>query len=184
MTASPSGSRHKRKWDRVFTAFQAGDVDWLQEVQRSGARGRILGMLMQKALDTLGVAYEAEPVFQHVEPTGWYVEFAQRHDLVLRVDETYNPDFLLGDGTWLEVTLSENTAYKKLFRHGHQVPRLEVVWLDPDDGLHKQVCQAIPFPNATVRPVDHYFPCLKKCDRGVRVIRQLERLRRMRHRIQ
>jgi hypothetical protein len=49
------------------------------------------------------------------------------------------------------------TAFKKLFRYGHQAPRLLVLWLDSDVGLHKRLCEGVEFPNATVRPVESYY---------------------------
>ena len=54
------------------------------------------------------------------------------------------------NGTWLEVTLSENNTYKKLFHYGHQAPLLKILWLDEDTGLHKKVCKNVDFPNAEV----------------------------------
>jgi hypothetical protein len=171
--------RSNRKWSPIISAFLAGDLETVRRPQRTGTRGRILAELVKQAFDAIGTSYDVEPVFQHVPPAPWYVEFAAQHGLKLRVDELYNPDFLLADGTWAEVTLSENTAFKKLLRYGHQAPRLLVAWLDADDGLHKQRCQAVPLPNAEVRPLDWYFPVLRKTAHGADLIRKFEVLREL-----
>ena len=155
----------------------AGDLDKLRTVQRTGARGRIFEMLIRRCFDALAIGYESEPVFPPVPPAEWYTTFAARHELKLVTHDYYNPDFLLGDGSWAEVTLSENTAFKKLFRYGHQAPRLLVVWLDTDDGLHKQLCEEVEFPNANVRPVDWYYPQLDRTANGRDVVQKLETLR-------
>ena len=108
-------------------------------------------------LERLGIGFQKEPVFAHVSPDSWYVEFSENHGLKLRTHPFYNPDFLLDDETWVEVTLSENEAYKKLFRYGHQIPQLTVIWLDQDKGQHKEVCQNGEFPNAEVISVDAFL---------------------------
>ena len=127
--ASPS-DRNRRKWHDIVSSFMAGDLDKLRTIQRTGARGRIFAMLIRWCFDELAIGYESEPVFPHVRPAEWYTTFATQHELKLATHDYYNPDFLLADGIWAEVTLSENTAFKKLFRYAHQAPRLLVVWLD------------------------------------------------------
>jgi hypothetical protein len=180
----PSGiamppERHRRKWEKIVSAFLAGDWETLHAAQRTGARGRIFATLIQHCLEVLGIGYVREPVFAPVPASTWYIEFAARHGLKLRMDHNYNPDFLLEDGTWVEATLSENTAFKKLFRHGHQAPRLLVVWLDRDDGGHKRLCEEVEFPNASTRPVDWYYPQLEQTAKGRDVVEKLELLRNM-----
>lgn len=78
------------------------------------------------------------------------MDFAKTYNLKLRTHDAYNPDLFFEDGTWAEITLSENTAYKKLFRYGHQADQIAVFWLDEDTGLHKDTCQSVHFPNARV----------------------------------
>jgi hypothetical protein len=156
-----------------------GDLDKLRSIQRTGTRGRIFAVLMKTLLEALQISFEAEPVFDHLAPDPWYVEFASKHGLKLREHPFYNPDFLLEDGTWVEATLSANTAYKKLFRFGHQSCRLKVVWLDEDEGLHKRVCKNVVFPNAVVTNVDQFYPRLADCPGGEEVVEKLERLREL-----
>lgn len=175
--------RHQRKWDGILSAFLAGDLDALAKLQRTGTRGRIFAALVRRLFEAIGVEFENEPVFESIAPAEWYREFAERLGLKLRVDDHYNPDFLLGDGSWAEATLSENTAFKKLFRYGHQAPQLQVIWLDTDDGLHKRLCDGIEFPNAHVRPVDWYFPKLRETSNGGDVIRQFDTLRALRGKV-
>jgi hypothetical protein len=159
----------------------AGDLDRLRTVQRSGARGRIFAALIRRCFDELAIGYKSEPVFPHLPPTEWYAAFAARHELKLATHNYYNPDFLLDDGSWAEVTLSENTAYKKLFQYGHQAPRLLVIWLDTDDGLHRELCNEVEFPNAIVRPVDWYYPQLDRTANGQDVVQKLETLRGLKY---
>jgi hypothetical protein len=169
--------RHRQKWDSILSVFLAGDWDRLSKLQRTGTRGRIFSTLVKRTFEAVGIDIKPEPVFESIAPAAWYREFAGRHGLKLRIDEQYNPDFLLADGTWAEATLSENTAYKKLFRYGHQAPRLQVIWLDIDDGLHQRLCEEVEFPNASVRPVDEYFPMLMEMNNGAEIVRQFESLR-------
>jgi hypothetical protein len=171
--------RQRRKWEAILAAFLAEDWATLRAIQRTGARGRILAVLVRRCFDALGIGYASEPVFDHVPPAPWYTEFAARHGLKLATHGSYNPDFLFEDGCWVEVTLSQNTAFKRLFRYGHQAPRLVVLWLDPDEGLHRQVCEGVRFPNAVVRPVSWYYPQLEKTANGSELIRMLETLRGM-----
>ncbi len=98
--------RQRRKWDKIVSSFITGDLAMLRAVQRSGARGRILDTLVRQCFDVLGIGYESEPVFVHVSPDSWYVEFAARHELTLRTHDYYNPDILLGDGSSAEITPS------------------------------------------------------------------------------
>jgi len=58
---------------------------------------------------------------------GRYTASYQKYDIKIRTYDFYNPDYITPDGTWLEITLSENTAYKKLFRYGHQAPGVTVL---------------------------------------------------------
>ena len=180
--AAPS-EKQRKKWTPVVSAFLSNDLVALSKLQRSGARGRIFSVLVQRTLEALGFDFEAEPIFEPIAPAEWYRDFAERHDLKLRVDEQYNPDFLLSDTSWVEATLSENTAFKKLFRYGHQAPQLQVIWLDSDDGLHRRLCEAVKFPNASIRPIDDYFPRLRETSNGAEIVRQFEFLRMLRGQI-
>jgi len=180
--ASPP-ERHRKKWARIIAAFMTGDLVGLRAIQRSGSRGRILAALVRQCFDVLGISHLPEPVFEHVAPAEWYVDFAEAQGLKLVLDDRYNPDYLLADGTWVEVTLSENTAFKKLFRYGHQASRLLVLWLDPDTGLHKRVCAGLDLPNAAVKPVDSDYGRLRETDRGADIVRKIEALKELRHKI-
>jgi hypothetical protein len=73
--------------------------------------------------------------------------------------------------------LSENTAYQKLFRYGHQAPRLRLIWLDEDNGLHKRACKGVNFPNAEVVSVKDYYLQLSEHIDGNALIEGLERLK-------
>lgn len=130
-------------------------------------------------LDCIGIYYQPEPIFNHKPPSEWYTNFAINNGITLRSHDFYNPDFLLDDGSWVEITLSENTAYKKLFRYGHQADYLKVIWIDKDDGLHKQVCQYIKFPNANVVCIDRYYDKLKIQPRGLKLIEKIELLKNL-----
>ncbi len=140
-------------------------------------------MLLRQCFDVLDIGYTSEPVFSGVSPAAWYQDFATKHGLKLRIDQTYNPDFLLQDGTWVEGTLSENTAFKKVMRHGHQTSQLRVVWLDPDDGLYKQICKDVTFPNAEVCSVSWYYSRLDRTTNGREIVNKLELLKVLKHQV-
>ena len=91
----------------------------------------------------------------------------------------YNPDFCLEDGSWLEATLSENTAYKKLFKHGHQAKKLTVLWLDKDTGRHSEVCKKVAFPNASVQHVLSFYSNLSKSAQGTQLLEHFSRLEQL-----
>lgn len=132
----PGSQRNIRKRSEVINLFDEERISDLKQIHRSGSRGRILSALVLDLFDMLRVNYQAEPLFNGIEPSHWYVHFANENDIELKVHDFYNPDFVLADGTWVEITLSENTAYKKLFRYGHQANKLIVYWLDDDKGHH------------------------------------------------
>ena len=170
-------SQKPHKWNKIIQAFENDQTGELLAVQRTGSRGRIFLKLVNEILDKLQIGHESEPVFDHKQPNSWYQDFAAKHKIKLKVHSYYNPDFLLEDGTWLEVTLSENTAYKKLMRYGHQAPKLMIIWLDEDDGLHKQVCQNRRFPQARITSIKHFYPQLNSDKEGMKIINDLERLK-------
>lgn len=151
----------------------------LRSIQRTGARGRILAALVGSMLRMLGRNGQPEPVFDHISPDPWYLDFASTQGLKLRTHGFYNPDFLLDDGTWLEITLSENEAYKKLLRYGHQAPRLLIVWLDEDTGLHKEVCKGVVFPNAELMSVDGFYADLEERPGGTELVEKIKRLKHL-----
>lgn len=95
----------------------------------------------------------------------------------LRMHAFDNPDFLLDNGTWVEATLSENTAYAKLFQHGHQAPHLMVVWLDEDPGFHKRTCAKVPFPNAEVMNVTSLYARMRTSKGGEDLIAKIDLLK-------
>ena len=107
---SPVSQRSRRKWRLIIDAFTEDRLEELRSIQRSGARGRIFSVLVNTMLGMLRIGFQPEPIFDHVVPNPWYVDFAAKHGLKLRTHAFYNPDFLLEDGRWLEVTLSENEA--------------------------------------------------------------------------
>ncbi|MEE9295619.1 MAG: hypothetical protein V3W34_11750 [Phycisphaerae bacterium] len=181
--APPPTERTRRKWELVISAFMENRLDELRSIQRTGARGRIFSALAGSMLRKLGMNGQPEPVFDHINPDSWYVDFASTHGLKLRTHEFYNPDFLLGDGTWLEITLSENEAYKKLLRYGHQAPRLLIVWLDEDAGLHKEVCKGVVFPNADVMSVDGFYADLEDRPGGTEFVETIKRLKHLKGQI-
>ena len=181
--APPSSERKRHKWKPIIAAFMEDRLDELRSIQRTGTRGRILSTLAASMLRTVGLSVRPEPVFNHVEPDPWYQDFAGRHGLKLRTDAIYNPDFLLDNGSWLEVTLSENTAYKKLLRYGHQTPCLTVIWLDEDTGLHKELCKAVDFPNAEVISLQRFFADLEDRPGGAGLVEKLKRLKALKGQI-
>jgi hypothetical protein len=150
--------RSIRKWREVITLFYEERFSELKQICRHGGRGRIFSALVLDLLEMRRVRYRQEPIFNDVELDEWYVHFAEENDIKLRTHEFYNPDIVFDDGTWVEITLSENTAYKKLFRYGHQAGKLMVLWLDPDRGRHKDICSSVRFPNAEVRCVESMLP--------------------------
>ncbi len=158
-----------------------GDMDLLRKLQRTGTRGRILQVLARQCFDAMGVGYEQEPIFGHVAPLSWYVDFAEKNGLKLRTHDHYNPDLILDDGTWVEITLSENTAFKNVFRYGHQAPDLLVLWLDEDTGLHKKLCENVELPNAAVKPMSTYCDRLKQTEVGAKIKKHLELLKQHKH---
>jgi hypothetical protein len=135
--------------------------------------------VVKDMLKILQIPYETEPTFDHITPNRWYLDFASKHDdIKIRTHDFYNPDFFLSDGTWLEITLSENTAYKKLFRYGHQAQSLKVVWLDEDTGLHKKICESVEFLYAQVISIQKCFAKLKKLSKGKDLIKKFLELKK------
>ena len=150
--------RSMRKWQEVISLFYEDRICELKQICRQGGRGRILAALVTDLFRLRGISFRAEPIFKEVEPDRWYVKFAEENGFKLRTHEFYNPDLFLDDGTWVEITLSENTAYKKLLRYGHQAGKLIVLWLDTDSGHHKEICSPVRFPNAEVICVESMLP--------------------------
>ncbi len=157
-------------------------VDLVQN-QRTGTRGRILSTLALDLFNVVSIPYKDEPIFYCIEPKIWYVDFARRHNIKLRIHDFYNPDLFLEDGTWVEITLSENTAYKKVFRYGHQANKLQVFWLDSDNGFHKKMCQSICFPNAEVKSIECFNHELKKIPGGLEIISKLKALKELKGKV-
>ena len=118
-----------------------------------------------------------EPIFYHREPDQWYIAFAKKHGLKIHTHDFYNPDLFLDNGTWVEVTLSENTAYKKIFRYGHQSDNLLILWLDKDDGFHKKIYENVSFPNVSIKTVESFNFKLKKLSGGPEIINRLKTLK-------
>jgi hypothetical protein len=175
----PLSIRKKRKWDKIISFFMENRLNDLALNHRTGTRGRILSALSLDIFDKLQIPYKSEPIFYHVQPNQWYKEFAKRHGLKLRTHDFYNPDLFLETGAWVEVTLSENTAYQKLFRYGHQANKLIVYWLDVDEGFHKEKCQHIRFPNAEVNSIECFATRLRKMPSGQDLIERLKLLKNL-----
>ena len=114
-----------------------------------------------------------------IKPDQWYIEFAKQHAIKLRTHDFYNPDLFLSDSTWVEITLSQNTAYQKIFRYGHQADKLLVLWLDEDVGYHKKICQNVRFPNAEINSIECYNTQLEKLSGGPDIIRRLKTLKKL-----
>jgi hypothetical protein len=174
---NPEPGRKTQKWERIISLFMENDMSELVLSHRTGARGRILSVLAQKTFRLLHMPFKVEPIFIHKKPNRWYVDFARVHNLKLRTHDFYNPDLFFEDGTWAEITLSENTAYKKLFRYGHQADKLAVFWLDEDIGLHKEICRAVRFPNARVMSIESLCPQLETVSGGPELIERLTLLK-------
>jgi len=180
--SEPLSRKNKNKWDKIINAFMENRLDELKQIYRTGTRGRIFEVLVREALDLLRINYKPEPVFEHIEPAPWYVELSSKHeDLKQRTHDFYNPDYLLPDGSWLEVTLSENTAYQKLFRYGHQAPFLKVVWIDEDSGFHKTIFKDVEFPNAEVQNIQYWFPELLSLSKGKELVDRFFELKNLKH---
>ncbi len=142
----------------------------------------IFEVLIKNSLDSIKIDYEPEPIFEHIKPNQWYLDFASNHeDIKIMIHDFYNPDYVLSNGTRLEVTLSENTAYKKVFRYGHQTPALKIVWLDKDSGLHEKVCKNIKFPNVQVVNAQGGFSELKMIPGGNELLDQFIELKNLKH---
>ena len=171
--AVQGSERTSKKWKKILCLFMQNDVAQLTLAHRTGARGRILSVLAQEAFRLIEIPFKAEPVFLHKMPNSWYVDFAETHNLKLRTHDFYNPDLFFDDGTWVEITLSENSAYKKLFRYGHQADQMAVYWLDEDTGLHKNTCRTVRFPNARVASFESLYPRLQTVVGGPELIEGL-----------
>jgi len=178
--AKSSSPRLQKKWDIIINAFIEVRFNELKKIHRTGTRGRIFAVLINDMLKILKTQNESEPIFDHITPNKWYQDFVSKHDdIKIRTHKFYNPDYILQDGTWLEITLSENTAYKKLFRYGHQAPLLKVLWIDEDIGLHKKICESVEFPNAKVINIQKYFSKLEKLPGGYELINQFGALKKI-----
>ena len=172
-------NRKSKKWKKIITLFKENKLDYLALNHRTGARGRILSVLSLDIFSKLQIPFKSEPIFYHQEPNEWYIEFAKQHDIKLRTHDFYNPDIFLENGTWVEITLSENTAYQKLFRYGHQADNLLIFWLDKDDGYHKKICQNIRFPNAKTNSIECFNAQLEKVSSGLEIIKKLKTLKKL-----
>ncbi len=177
--ANPIPARSQKKWTKMYNAFMDSRFDELKEIHRTGTRGRIFAFLIKNMLDILQIQHDSEPIFDHIAPNKWYLDFASKHDLKIRTHDFYNPDYITPDGTWLEITLSENTAYQKLFRYGHQAPALKVLWLEKDTGLHKKVCKDVDFPNAEVVSVQEYYSEFDKSSGGRELVNKFQQLKQL-----
>jgi len=110
----------QKKWTRIINSFMEGRIEELKKIHRTGTRERIFSTLIKNMLELPQIQNEPEPIFDHKTPNRWYLDFASKKDIKIRTHEFYSPDFIFQDGSWLEITRSENIAYQKLFRYGHQ----------------------------------------------------------------
>ena len=175
----PISDRKGKKWEKIISLFMEEKLDDLALNHRTGTRGRILSVLALDLFYKLQIPFTSEPIFYHMEPSQWYIEFAKQHGIKLRTHDFYNPDLFLENGTWVEVTLSENTAYKKLFRYGHQADNLLILWLDKDDGYHKKICQNVRFSNAAIKSIEYFNTQHKKLLSASDIIRRLTILKKL-----
>lgn len=170
--------KHAKKWNHIISCFMDNRMDELREIQRSGTRGRIFAYLCKRMYSILEIEFIEEPVFEKLQPEEWYRSFADKHNIKLKEYPTYNPDLLLQDGTWVEFTLSENTAYKKIFKYGHQTKKLKLLWIDEDSGYHKSVCENVTFPDSCcIQSIEHYFPILRNHSKGENLTNHFIRLK-------
>ena len=174
-----SSEKNKNKWDKITTLFFQNKIHELSLNHKTGTRGRILEILASKLFRIQQIPCKKEPVFYHVKPNEWYVDFSKKHKIKLREHDFYNPDLFLDNGTWVEVTLSENTAYKKLFRYGHQATNLLILWLDIDNGLHKNICNSINFPNAEIKSIESFSKHLNPSPEGLETTNYLRLLKEL-----
>jgi hypothetical protein len=169
----------QKKWLKIFDAFFNNEIDLLAALSKSGTRGRIFNELFTRLLKAESYKFTAEPVFTHQEPNRWHEFYLNSNGLKLKIFDEYNPDYLLSDDDWVEVTLSENTAFKKILTYGHQAPKLEVFWLDEDTGHHKNVLENAGVPNASVRRINYLYGTLEKSEEGNKLIEQFELLKKL-----
>ena len=176
-------ARSNRKWGKIIELFLQKRVKELALSHKSGTRGRIFEFLALELFQKKQIRYKSEPIFNHIEPNNWYINFTEKHNIKLRKHDFYNSDMFLEDGTWVEITLSENTAYKKLFRYGHQAENLLVLWLDVDNGLHKKICQPLNFPNAEVKSIENFGTLSENTPEELEVYNYLKLLKNIRKKI-
>ncbi len=175
----PISDRKGKKWEKIISLFMENRLDDLALNYRTGARGRIFSVLSSEVFKKLQIHFKPEPIFYHINPNQWYIDFAKQHAIKLRTHDFYNPDLFFKDGTWVEVTLSENTAYKKIFRYGHQADKLLILWLDKDRGYHKETCQNVCFPNTVISSIESFNTQLEKLSGGPDIICRLKTLKRL-----
>ncbi len=175
----PISDRKNRKWDKIISLFMENRLEELALHHRTGARGRILSHLSINIFNILQMPFRVEPIFSHIKPAQWYIKFAKDHEIPIRTHTFYNPDLFLEDGTWVEITLSENAAYKKLFRYGHQADKLQIYWLDNHDRFYKEICQNVEFPNARIDSIECFNTQLKKLSGGIEIIERLKILKNL-----
>jgi len=114
---------------------------------------------------------------QHRDPMGFELPSERQRRKWERILSAFDSE------DWQTLHALQRTAFRKLFQYGHQTPRLLVIWLDPDDGLHKRVCKAVAFPNAEVHSVTWYYPRLDQTTHGQKIVRKLEILKGLRHKV-
>jgi hypothetical protein len=88
--ADPLPQRHQKKWARIIDAFMKGNIDELKKIHRTGARGRIFAILVGHMLKALQIKSEPEPIFDHITPHKWYLDFALANNLKIKTYAFYN----------------------------------------------------------------------------------------------
>ena len=58
-----------------------GEIDELKKIHRGGTRGRIFAALVGHMLKALQIQSETEPIFDHITPHKWYLDFAFDNNL-------------------------------------------------------------------------------------------------------
>lgn len=142
-------------WSTPIDAFLKGQYQFCINNGRYGLRGRIFAKIVELLLIYDNVPFESEISFHPKQIPMKFIEIARKYNINLKTrKELYRIDFLINNDIWLEVTLNNQEAHKKILKYAHQCKQLIVLYLEQKSSF---CYQRNVFPNAKVMLVDEYF---------------------------
>ena len=124
-------SKAKVSWDNIIDDFFSGRYRVIERNPRNGLRGRLFQELVKKLLVYDGFTFQHEVTFDPKPIDSDFKKKAISIDESINVNQKgYTIDFVLGNGTWIEVTLNIHTAHEKPLKYAHQCEKLVVLYID------------------------------------------------------